>query len=223
MIFPLINYETQESILLSFDQIAEKISNETQLKINDSYYRIVDFEFYSFSKNLSDPHTYQNPLQLQRYKLYLHASGLDITFGDGINYLGILLRSVIKLDNQLLTSQIDGPQKVATALISNFYALDLDEKNEIQIQNTKSSQHESIFAPATDLIKTKRFGLTSKPDDDKEDFYKNLQLRYIAVLKKSSGFKQKLKGMEVILAEKVAAEEITASKANEILGYNRIF
>ena len=49
MNFLNVNYETKESILKSFDAIADKISKDIILKINQSSYRIVDFEFYTFS------------------------------------------------------------------------------------------------------------------------------------------------------------------------------
>lgn len=47
MTFLPVNYKTKQTILDSFDQIANKISNEVQLKINDDLYRIVVFEFYT--------------------------------------------------------------------------------------------------------------------------------------------------------------------------------
>ncbi len=37
MAFLKVNYETQESILQSFDSIADKISKDIQLKINTAY------------------------------------------------------------------------------------------------------------------------------------------------------------------------------------------
>jgi len=231
MDFLTVNYETQESILKSFDAIANKISKDIILKINNANYRIVDFEFYTFSeKKFSDPHTYKHDLQLQNCKLYLHSSGIDITFGDGVNYGGILLRSVIKLhdgstqESGFMKEQFNGPQIVATELFSNFNALDGNEKNEISIIDIQGHHQDTQFYPAIDLIKTKRVGLTPK-SNDKDDFYKKLQLRYIAILPKFPVFKQNLKGIEGILGEKVIAGEITASKATEIsikiLGYRK--
>lgn len=228
MAFLKVNYETQESILQSFDNIADKISKDIQLKINSSHYRIVDFEFYCFSEKLPDPHTYKNKLQLENCKFYLHSSGLDITCGDGFNYGGILLRSVVKLyegaeqESGFMKKQFDGPQIVATELFSNLNPLNSNEKNEISIIDIGGHNQDSLFYPAKNIIKTKRVGLTSK-SNDKEEFYKNLQLRYITVLPQFPQFKQTIKGIEEILGEKVIAGEITADEARQILGYNRKF
>jgi hypothetical protein len=87
----------------------------------------VDFEFYSFSDKFPDPYTHKNKLQLQNCKLYLHGSGIDITYGDGTNYGGILLRSIVKLydgsdeNSGFMKRQYGGPLVVATELFSNLY------------------------------------------------------------------------------------------------------
>ena len=228
MKFLNVNFETQNTILESFDNIADKISKDINLKINNAYYRLVDFEFYSFSKALPDPHTYKNDLQLQNGKLYLHASGVDITFGDGTNHGGILLRSIIKLydgaeqENGFMKKQYDGPQVVATELFSNLYHLDSQEKNEIALIDIDDHNQNASFYPATKVIKTKRVGLAPKPTD-KDDFYRNLELRYIAILPKFKNFKQTVKGIESILGEKVIKGQISAEDAREILEYKKNF
>lgn len=228
MTFLTVNYETQQAILDSFDQIANKISNEVQLKINDGLYRIVDFEFYTYSTNLPDPHTYKNKLQLESSKLYLHGSGIDITFGDGVNHGGILLRSVVKLFDGakdiggFLKEQFEGPQVVATELFSNLHPLNSFQKNDIEIIDIQSRNQDSLFVPAEYVINTKRVGLTPKPGDV-NDFYLKLPLRYIAILPKSNNFKQKIKGIESILSELVLSGRMEEQKAIEILGYNKTF
>jgi hypothetical protein len=45
MDFLKVNYNSQETTLASFDKIADKLSRDIQLKINDAFYRIVDFFF----------------------------------------------------------------------------------------------------------------------------------------------------------------------------------
>ena len=228
MKFLNVNFESQNSILASFDNIADKISKDINLKINNAYYRLVDFEFYSFSKALPDPHTYKNDLQLQNGKLYLHASGVDITFGDGTNHGGILLRSVIKLydgaeqEKGFMKEQYDRPQVVATELFSNLYPLDCQEKNEIALIDINGHNQDACFYPAKTIIKTKRVGLTPKPTD-RDDFYRNLPIRYVAILPKFPKFKQTLKGIESILGEQVINGQISVEDAREILGYKKNF
>lgn len=228
MTFLNVNFETQETTLQSFDRIADKISKDINLKINNAYYRLVDFEFYTFSKAFPDPHTYKHNLQLQNGKLYLHSSGVDITFGDGVNYGGILLRGVIKLydgaekENGFMKQQYDGPQMVATELFSNLQLLDSLEKNEISLIDIDGHNQDACFFPAKTVIKTKRIGLTPKPTD-KDDFYRNLAIRYITILPKFPKFKQTIKGIESILGEQVISGQISVEDARETLGYNKNF
>ena len=228
MTFLTVNFENQETILQSFDRIANKISKDINLKINNSYYRLVDFEFYTYSVGLPDPHTYKNDLQLQIGKLYLHSSGVDITFGDSVNHGGILLRSIIKLydgsdqEHGFMKQQFDGPQKVATELFSNLNPLDSFEKNEISLLDIGGNNQDANFYPAKTIIKTKRVGLTPKPTD-KDDFYRNLAIRYITILPKFPKFKQTIKGIESLLGEHVIKGQISIEEAREILGYKKSF
>src|SRR5271170_2612217 len=96
-----INFETRETILQSFDEIADEFSKNLLFKINDAYYRLLDFEFYAYSKELPDPHTYPNDLRLQNGKLCSHEWGIDLTFGDLTNRCGMLLRSIVKMNEDL--------------------------------------------------------------------------------------------------------------------------
>lgn len=228
MTFLNVNFKNQELLLQDFDAIANKISKDINIKINQAHYRIVDFEFYVYSTSLPDPHTYKNDLQLRNGKLYLHSSGVDITFGDGINHGGILLRSIIKLydgseqEQGFMKQQFDGPQNVATELFSNLNPLDSFEKNEISLVDINGHNQDSCFYPAKRIIKTKRVGLTPKPTD-KDDYYKNLPIRYIAILPKFPKFKQNIKGIESLLGEQVINGQITVQEARDILGYNKNF
>src|SRR5690625_7505144 len=79
-----VNFKNKETILKGIDNISKTITDNVILRINNASYRIVDFEFYIFteSKEFQDPHTHKNKLQLQNGKLYLHGSGIDITFGE---------------------------------------------------------------------------------------------------------------------------------------------
>jgi hypothetical protein len=223
-----VDFESQETLLNSFDRIADKFGKDINIKINKHYYRIIDFEFYIFSNSFPDPHTYKNDLQLQNGKFYLHASGIDITFGDGINHGGILLRSIVKLlsgsgpDEGFMKLQIDGPQNVATELFSNINSLESHEKNEISLIDIEGHNMDSTFYPALRTIKTKRVGLSHKLSDQ-DDYYKNIQLRYINILPKFPNFKQTIKGIENILKEDLAKGSITIEEANKILGYNMKF
>ena len=228
MTFPNVNFETLESQLHSFDHIANKISKDIKIKVNEACYRIVDFEFYTYSKAIPDPHTYKNELQLETGKLYIHGSGVDLTFGDGINYGGILLRSIVKLfdgadkDHGFMKKQFDGPQIVATELFANLHPLNSSEKNEIAIVDIQGHNQDSCFHPAKAVIKTKRVGLTPKSIDS-NDFYKNLELRYVMILPRFPKFKQAIKGIESLLGEQIIKGKMTIEDARGIIGYNAKF
>ncbi len=70
-----VNFENEDSILNSFDQVANKISHDIIFQVNKSHYRILDFEFYCYSDKFKDPHTYKNDFQLEKAKIYLHGFG----------------------------------------------------------------------------------------------------------------------------------------------------
>lgn len=226
MSIPKINFESKETILKSFDEIAKKIGKEIQLQINDVSYRLVDFEFYPFAAEFPDPHTYKNDLQLEFCKFYLHASGVDITMGDGKNHCGLLIRSIVKikgysdLEQGSLPEQFSGPQNCATELFSNLHSLDSNQPNIIDLLDINKNNQAANLYPAQWILSTKRFGLTPKMDDP-EGVYLNLPLRYIAILDKTTGFKQKTSGIDTIVGEKLKSGDLTVEDAFQILGYNK--
>jgi hypothetical protein len=225
MDFLTVNYQSQETTLASFDKIADKLSRDIQLKVNEAFYRIVDFEFYTYSETIPDPHTYKHDLQLKFNKFYLHGSGVDITFGDGKNHGGILLRSVVKLygnadkSTGFMGKQFDGPQKVATELFSNLYPLDGVGVNEIRLIDIEGHNQDNQFFPGKAILKTNRVGLTAKKTD-LTNYYLNLDLRYIIVLQSFPNFKQSIKGIENIVRNKLSKGELNADQAKDILGYS---
>jgi len=225
MDFLKIDYSSRETALAGFDRIAEKFSLDIQLKVNDTFFRIVDFEFYSYSNTIPDPHTYRHDEQLQCCKLYLHGSGMDITFGDGKNHGGILLRSIVKLYDGsdkitgFMKKQYDGPQKVATELFSNLKPLNSDGINEIRLIDIAGRNQDHQFFPGAAVLKTSRVGLRAKPTDP-AGLYLNLNLRYIVVLQCFPGFRQTFKGIENILREKLISGEMNDEQVKAILNYS---
>ena len=226
MLFLKVNFETKETIFESFTLIAEKFSKDFKLKFNNNFYRITDFEFYSYSQALPDPYTHKDKIQLQNGKLYLHSSGVDITFGDTINYGGILLRGIIKMydgalpEAGLMKQQFNGPQIVASELFSNLFPLDSIEKNEILL--IEDEKTEKKFCLPYKILKTTRIGLKMIPADP-EEFYKNLALRYIIVLPKFPAFKQNINGIENIMRDHIKKSQISHNEVLDILGYKLKF
>jgi len=219
-------FENRSTILDSIDKCAADLANNFNLCVNQARYRIVDFEFYLFTEqdHFQDPHTYRHDLQREHLKIYVHGSGLDITLGDGKNHVGMLIRSIIKLydgsdqTTGFMKYQIDGPQLVATEILSNLHPLDSQEPNTIELQRIKYHQ-DACFYPATQVLKTKRVGLTPKPTDT-EDFFLHVPLRYIAIV---PHFKQKIKGIEQIVEAYRKRGEMDDNQVEEILGYKKKF
>lgn len=228
MSFLDVNLEsTEEEILREFDRIADQFRKKIALKINQSYYRLVDFEFYAHSNSFQDPYTHKHELQLENSKFYLHGSGVDITFGDTKNFGGILIRGIIKLhdgadaNSGFLKKQFDGPLLVATEIFSNLNGLSSNKLNEMAFIDIQ--QNDAIhFHPDEHWIKTKRIGLSTKAEDEDNKF-RDSELRHIIVLKKAPDFKQKIKGIENLLEVEVCDKGFDEQKAIEILGYNKKF
>lgn len=228
MEFLQVKFESEEEIYKSFDQIAHKFCNSVALKINKSYYRIVDFEFYAYSEEIfPDPQTHKHELQKENAKFYFHGAGVDITFGDGTNYGGILIRGVVKLckdsseQNGFMMKRVEGPQNVVTEIFSNLNSLIECEPNEISLIDIETDK-DINFVSMIHCFKTKRFGLTPK-DKDPKGKYADLPLRYIAVLQKTPDFEQKIKGIESLVTNDVKEGRLKEEKDIEILGYKKNF
>ena len=99
-------------IVIWFGAIAERLLNETELRVAQQSYRLVEIEFYLHNANHPDPFTHRHPIQFQCGRWYFHRSGstyrggsfkgLDLTFGDGTATGGILLRSLATPEGRIL-------------------------------------------------------------------------------------------------------------------------
>jgi|ERR1019366_2387025 hypothetical protein len=179
-----IDFLSREAILKSFDQIAEKLFKGFQLHVNKSLYRLVDIEFYYFSKNIyEDVYTHKHKDQLQNGKWYFHSSGIDITFGNGINHGGILIRAIAKIsseaskDKYFIEKEIHGPLNVKTEICSNFNGVFEKETNIFQLKEINGKMPNSIMYMPIRIIKTKRIGLN--PEKGNSQKFYDEKLRYI--------------------------------------------
>jgi hypothetical protein len=72
-----------------FDEIAERLLNETRLVVAREPHRFIEIEFYYFDKDHPDPFTHRDPIQLECGRWYFHRTrgeyrsgsfkGLDLT------------------------------------------------------------------------------------------------------------------------------------------------
>lgn len=98
-----------------FTRMAEQLLNGSRLLVGRQPYRLVEIEFYYWSKTHPDPFTHRNPIQFHIGHWYFHRThgayrggsfkGLDLTFGRRDASGGILIRGLETPDGQ----RIDGP------------------------------------------------------------------------------------------------------------------
>ena len=90
-----------------FSEYANKLMNEYCLKVDDKKYNLIEIEFYFYDKeNHPDPYIYCNEKQKECGKFYFHGSGMDITFGNGKCYGGILIRSIMNEEGQYINGSL---------------------------------------------------------------------------------------------------------------------
>jgi hypothetical protein len=101
-----------ESLLQWFQRIAEVLLRRTVLDVAGEAHELCEIEFYLHGDDHPDPFTHGQALQRSSGRWYFHKSGesyrggtykgLDITFGPPDVFGGILLRSLLGPDGQLI-------------------------------------------------------------------------------------------------------------------------
>lgn len=175
-----IDFKSIDSIKKGIEEIKEYLKNHA-LVIGNSNYVITEFEFYikTSDKNIHyDEYTYEDPRHLTKGKFFLHASGLDITFGDETTYAGVLLRGAIKL------SSIDSPRESSIEKYINGPINLADELvHQIDIENGTSIGFKPIDLTSITLADAwgPRVGLKKDKIKGCNDFI-NQNLRYLRTL-----------------------------------------
>lgn len=179
-----IDSRSHKTVKASFDKIAHLLFNELVLQVNHALYRFVDIEFYYYNERThKDVYAHLHEAQLKYGKWYFHGSGIDITIGDGINYGGILLRGIVKLQEESFgikhsfEKEIHGPLKVKTEVCSHLFGVFEGKGNHLQLKNIKDLQL-SDYLIADKIIHTQRIGLNPIKDDAGQDFYGG-KFRYV--------------------------------------------
>jgi len=112
--------EKFEDFQIIFYEIAKELLTNYVLQINGKDIELLEIEFYFKDANKhNDRYTHgKKEQQLAKNLLYIHSSGrggVDISFGNGIYYGGILIKS-IKIDNEYIIGQ----QNVFNKIIEIF-------------------------------------------------------------------------------------------------------
>lgn len=154
-------------------------------------FRIVEIEFYLFSKDHPDPYVHRCPDQERRMTWYFHKTkkgnyrggtfkGIDLTLGKPGEFFGILLRSIYDLKTREL---ITGPCRVVHKflevsesssiqdLTKNWTSFDADCNDDLLLQWENSKQIPIYYGP--------RIGLS-----DKDPEYQDRKYRFSSINKK---------------------------------------
>ena len=188
---------SKESIMQTFERIAEVLMNGCVIKFQNEEYRILDFEFYYYNKNHQDISVH--PRNSEALCWYINDfGGIDLNFESKINktivtknnkwafkyeltnesyFGGILMRQIQRLSDNVI---FDGPWKVADL----FRILDA----------TSQRQSNPVLVikelPPIDFMKPeKRYNLLGSKKDPKAKADYNLQECFIDV---SDSQRQKL-------------------------------
>lgn len=144
---------SKESVAQIFKRIAEVLKNDCVIKFQDNKYRILDFEFYYYSKNHQDISVH--PRNSEALCWYINDfGGIDLNFESKVNMVfvengkkksykykltddsyfgGILIRQIMRLSDNMV---YDGPWKVAD-LFRLFDATSHKQNNPIIIMEKK--------------------------------------------------------------------------------------
>lgn len=157
-----------------FDRIADQLMCRTQYVVNGQPHRFVEIEFYYFSKEGHDDiFAHKEAVQLECGRWYFHRTqgvyrsgsfkGLDISFGDGTAYGGVLIRGIEQPNGEI----IDGPSLHVDHLLGMTGADDVttldnaisgrkvwDESNVLYLKDIEGEER--------DLVRSSRVGLTLK-------------------------------------------------------------
>jgi len=123
----------------TFYDIAKMLMCDKHLVItnNDGVnFMICEVEMYLKSDEHPDEYTHCSEEQKTNGFIYFHKyrnetyksgtyKGMDITFGNGVDYFGILIRAVVRLDE--LPVVIDGPCKVVNEILRIFDCSDVKQ------------------------------------------------------------------------------------------------
>lgn len=164
--------ENPETCFSSFKRIAEKLMNDYKLRVNDSYYRIIECEFYFKSQNHDDPYVHGHERQKSSIgEWYFHGSGLDITLSTGEAFGGILLRSIAKVNKEnaipIRNETIVGPLKICTEIFKQFGNVLSNEPINFGLVDISREPQGANMKTAT-VFAIPRIGLNETKDNDQK-------------------------------------------------------
>jgi hypothetical protein len=205
-----------------FDRIAAQMMNGSNLVVNSEPHRLVEVEFYYHGDGHLDPFAHRDPLQLESGRWYFHRTGgvyrsgsfkgLDLTFGDGTNHGGVLIRGIETAAGTL----IDGPSLCVDHLPASTGAKNVAALDQL-IGGRKAWDATSPLAltPAVparqdQLLRSSRVGLSLKRAAAASEMPRFVLRPYRYLSEPRRTAKGKLNLVLTLYAHGTAAQEIAA-------------
>ena len=204
-----------------FDRIADWLLNGCVWVVGGQPLRMTEVEVYYHGAGHPDPFAHRDPVQRAFGRWYFHRTGgtyrggsfkgVDLTFGDGAAYAGVLVRGVEAPDG----TRIDGPSVTVDALIARTgsagvagLAAAVGERVAWAEDNPLLLRTEAGL-PARPVLRTARVGLSLKRAGANPEFPRYLMRPYRYVADPRRTAKGKVHMVLALYARGVPAEEIT--------------
>lgn len=163
---------TDDAAAAWFDAIASCLLNEHHLIVGGEAHRLAEIEFYYYASIHPDPFAHRDPIQHHTGRWYFHRShgvyrggsfkGVDLAFGDGEAFGGVLFRSVETADGTLIV----GPSLLVDHLLARSAAGDVASLDRVigeRLAWDGASPLVLVPSPqpcASQVFRTARVGLT---------------------------------------------------------------
>ena len=209
-----------DDLAVWFDRIADRLLNGCVWVVGGQSLRMTEVEVYYHSPGHPDPFAHRDPVQREFGRWYFHRTGgtyrggsfkgVDLTFGDGAAYAGVLVRGVEAPDG----TRIDGPSLTVDTLLARTgstgvagLAAAVGERPAWADDNPLMLRAEPGL-PARPVLRTARVGLSLKRAGTNSDFpgYLMRPYRYVADARRTA--KGKAHMVLALHSQGVPADEI---------------
>ena len=140
-----------------FTKIADYLLNYSDLIIGNQKHRIIEIEFYCFAPEHSDYFAHRDPLQRECGIWYFHRSGgkykngsfkgLDLTFGDGEMFCGVLFRTIESSIGKLIC----GPSLCVDYLLASSNTNDVETLDRVMTGKKAWDSQNPVFLKTRDI------------------------------------------------------------------------
>lgn len=172
-----------EALQCLFYETSKEIINHYVLQIDTLYVELKELEFYFFDADHQDPYVHKNEIQKKSSNfLYVHEAwgnrgGLDLTFGNGVYYGGILIRGM-KHNEQYVA----GPALLRNHIVDQL-GIKVDSYSELQ-DYFESIQEKISLKPRIEpleheLVHSFRVGLGNQNSEYSNALYRFLDMNYM--------------------------------------------